>query len=92
MRTMLTLAGICLVIGGCGQAWTSAARFRRGAPWRGMALSGIAAIVYGILALAGIIGSGTVVGDVLIWIVAVAIWAAWWLNRRDAPPAGVQKG
>jgi len=39
--------------------------------------------VYGGLTLSGLVFKGTVMSAILVWILAAAIWAGFWLNRRD---------
>lgn len=88
MRQLNLIAGLCLIVSASAQVWDSVAMRRRGASWRGTALTGAAFAVYGFLAVLGVVPSGTYLSAGLMSIIAVAASTGFWLNRRDARKSG----
>lgn len=82
MRTVFIIAGAVLVVTGSLQLRRSLQNGRRGGSWRGDALTAGAFAVYGVLALSGVL-RGTLMGALLIWVVAIAALGGLWLSRRE---------
>lgn len=83
MKILILIAGTLFVVSGIAQLWLTRQMYRAGKAWRGVGLIGVALTVYGGLTLLGQVFNGTVMGAVLVWIIAVAIWAGWWQSRRE---------
>jgi uncharacterized membrane protein HdeD (DUF308 family) len=79
---VVMLAGALMIVGGALQL-PSIIRRRRRAPWRGATVSATALVVYGMLALSGVILNGTVLSALLVWCIVAGMWCGWWLTRRD---------
>ena len=83
MTNLLLVGGTLLLVGGLGGLWTAVQSYRREDPWRATALQAVALTVYGGLTLAGFVLDGTAAGAIIVWSIAIAMWAALWLGRRE---------
>lgn len=86
-QVLVTIGGALMLVGGLMQIG-SIVKLRGRRPWRGPAISAVALVVYGALALAGYVLNGTALSAALIWFIAVAMWVGVWLTRRDAARLG----
>jgi uncharacterized membrane protein HdeD (DUF308 family) len=84
MKSLMLFAGLCLLVGGSIQMWSSVAMRRRGGSWRGLAVGGTAVAVWGALTLTGMLPGATPLGVGLVFVVAGAVWAGAVLTIRDA--------
>lgn len=83
MTNFILVAGTLLLVGGLGGLWAAAQSYRRGDPWRADALQAVALAVYGGLTLAGFVLNGNAAGAIIVWAIAIAMWTALWLGRRE---------
>lgn len=83
MSTALVIAGIALAAGGLIYVAMAYRQYRTGSSWRSMALIGSANILYGGIVLAGLTRRASWFGTTLVWLIAIAIWGAVLLMRRE---------
>ena len=81
--SLVTIGGALLLIAGLMALWGSVQAYRRGDPWRSGGLAAAALTMYGGLTLTGVLVNGTAVGAIIVWTIAVAIFASLWISRRE---------
>ena len=88
MTTAVVIAGALMMLGGTMQLWSIAKVRRR---QRGAILGAAVMLLDGLLAVTGVVLNGTMLGAVLIWLIAAAMWFSLWLTRRERVRQGRER-